>query len=224
MFGEQTKLKRGLTWYEYGMFLRGQASHPPLDRLRLRRHAQPFRARPRREGVQQSAPVIKLPPRGDRGRPLALLGLLNSSTACFWMKQVFHNKGSSGDRRWGYERDRWREVLRVRRHEARAISLFPTDRPTDSPRQLDDLAQRLAEHASPACSVRIAIATASRLATASRTLAQRCQAMRRDPRQMIALQEELDWECYRLYGLLDEDLTDVHDRRDSRSANVPSRS
>ena len=25
--------------------------------------------------------------------------------------------------------------------------------------------------------------------------------------QMIALQEELDWECYRLYGLVDEDLT-----------------
>ena len=24
---------------------------------------------------------------------------------------------------------------------------------------------------------------------------------------MIALQEELDWECYRLYGLIDEDLT-----------------
>ena len=24
---------------------------------------------------------------------------------------------------------------------------------------------------------------------------------------MIALQEELDWQCYRLYGLIEEDLT-----------------
>ena len=27
------------------------------------------------------------------------------------------------------------------------------------------------------------------------------------PQQMIALQEELDWQCYRLYGLIEEDLT-----------------
>ena len=32
-------------------------------------------------------------------------------------------------------------------------------------------------------------------------------------RQMIALQEELDWECYRLYGLTEEDLTQ---RREAR--------
>ena len=25
--------------------------------------------------------------------------------------------------------------------------------------------------------------------------------------KMVAVQEELDWECYRLYGLIDEDLT-----------------
>ena len=37
------------------------------------------------------------------------------------------------------------------------------------------------------------IAARERMATASR-------------QQMIALQEELDWQCYRLYGLIDERL------------------
>ena len=45
---------------------------------------------------KQTAPVIKLPADATEEDHLALLGLLNSSTACFWMKQVFHDKGSSG--------------------------------------------------------------------------------------------------------------------------------
>ena len=45
----------------------------------------------------QSAPIIKLPADATEDDHLALLGLLNSSTACFWMKQVFHNKGGDGD-------------------------------------------------------------------------------------------------------------------------------
>jgi hypothetical protein len=37
---------------------------------------------------KQSAPVIKLPVRADEASHLELLGVLNSSTACFWMQQV----------------------------------------------------------------------------------------------------------------------------------------
>src|SRR5262249_49321995 len=42
---------------------------------------------------KQSAPVIKLPEGATEEDHLALLGYLNSSTACFWMKQVMMNKG-----------------------------------------------------------------------------------------------------------------------------------
>jgi hypothetical protein len=45
---------------------------------------------------KQSAPVIKLPPEATERDHLALLGLLNSSTACFWMQQTCHNKGRPG--------------------------------------------------------------------------------------------------------------------------------
>ena len=37
---------------------------------------------------KQTAPLIKLSPDASEDEHLALLGLLNSSTACFWMKQV----------------------------------------------------------------------------------------------------------------------------------------
>ena len=46
---------------------------------------------------KQSAPIIKLPSHATEEDHLALLGLLNSSTACFWMKRVSHNKGSTVD-------------------------------------------------------------------------------------------------------------------------------
>ena len=45
---------------------------------------------------KQTAPVIKLPPEASEDDHLALLGLLNSSTACFWMKQVCHQKQMMG--------------------------------------------------------------------------------------------------------------------------------
>ena len=44
---------------------------------------------------KQTAPVIKLPADATTTDHLTLVGLLNSSVACFWMKQVFHNKGGS---------------------------------------------------------------------------------------------------------------------------------
>ena len=46
---------------------------------------------------KQSAPVIKLPDDATEEEYIQLLGLLNSSVACFWMKQAFHNKGSTVD-------------------------------------------------------------------------------------------------------------------------------
>ena len=60
----------------------------------------------------RTAPIIKLPADATEDDHLALLGLLNSSTACFWMKQVFHGKGSSGIGRGVYD-EAWEKHLRV---------------------------------------------------------------------------------------------------------------
>ncbi|HYZ61695.1 MAG TPA: BREX-2 system adenine-specific DNA-methyltransferase PglX, partial [Acetobacteraceae bacterium] len=47
----------------------------------------------------RTAPVIKLPNDASETDYLGLLGLLNSSTACFWLQQVCHNKGAGGGTR-----------------------------------------------------------------------------------------------------------------------------
>ena len=52
----------------------------------------------------RTAPVIKLPPEGTEDDHLGLLGLLNSSIACFWLKAVCHNKGSTVDQHGARQR------------------------------------------------------------------------------------------------------------------------
>ena len=44
----------------------------------------------------RTAPVIKLPAAATEDDHLGLLGLLNSSTACFWLKQVCFQKQTKG--------------------------------------------------------------------------------------------------------------------------------
>ena len=75
-----------------------------VDRVRERSDAQPLRARSRaaRSSIR-SAPVIKLPPDATEDEHLALLGLLNSSTACFWMKQVDAQQRQQRDQRGAWQ-------------------------------------------------------------------------------------------------------------------------
>lgn len=144
---------------------------------------------------KQSAPIIKLPARASEDDHLALLGLLNSSTACFWMQQVFHNKGRPGADTAAAD-EKWEQRFE---HDSTKLSAFPipSEMPLALARELDRLAGQL--NASKPSSV---------LATASSDLATALQNARksheRTRQQMIALQEELDWECYRIYALLAE--------------------
>ena len=66
---------------------------------------------------KQTAPVIKLPTEATEDDHLALLGVLNSSTACFWLKQNSHNKGEWRRRGRRYRRRTLGASLRVHRHD-----------------------------------------------------------------------------------------------------------
>ena len=68
----------------------------------------------------RTAPVIKLPESATEDDHLALLGVLNSSTACFWLKQVSHDKGNRAVN-VGVPPDAWEELLRIHRHQAGAV-------------------------------------------------------------------------------------------------------
>jgi hypothetical protein len=129
---------------------------------------------------------------------MGLLGLLNSSAACFWMKQVFFPKG--GDH-VGQEGARVRRTWWDERYEFAATQMqnfpLPQDRPLTLGRHLDDFAQQRS-HYLPDSSCSNDVPDAVGMASNR----QRADAIRS---LMIALQEELDWQCYTLYGLVPQD-------------------
>lgn len=146
---------------------------------------------------KQSAPVIKLPAGAEIEDHLRLLGVLNSSVACFWLKQNSQGKGGSGMGR-GIGDEDWEE-----RYEFTGTTLkefpLPAMTPVECPRLLDNLAQT-SQSQSAAEVVKRETPTAAALDDA-RVQSERLRAL------MFAQQEELDWEYYRIYSLIDEDLT-----------------
>jgi hypothetical protein len=150
---------------------------------------------------KQSAPVIKLPEGASEDDHLRLLGLLNSSTACFWLKQVSHAKtgadnASGGGNRWSPEP--WFSFYEFTATKLQEFPL-PAGYPLGLARELDELAQRLQE-VSPAAVAGSGVPTRQRLAEAR-------DEWHRVRARMVALQEELDWQVYHLYGLTDQPLT-----------------
>jgi hypothetical protein len=142
---------------------------------------------------KQSAPVIKLPAGASEDDHLALLGLLNSAPACFWMKQVFHDKGNGGIG-GGIAADDWERFYEFDGTKLKQFPL-PAGRPLGRARRLDTLAQELAT-VTPDAVAEAGVPTRDALA-AARAQSERIKA------KMIAVQEELDWEVLGLYGLAD---------------------
>ena len=142
----------------------------------------------------RSAPVIKLHTGSSVDDHVALLGCLNSSTACFWMKQIFYPKGGDhvGQEGARVSRTPWDD-----RYEFAGSGLlqFPiaNNAPLDLASALNAAAARLTENL-PASICAQATPTRAVLDSARATV----EVTRS---RMIALQEELDWRCYRLYNL-----------------------
>jgi Eco57I restriction-modification methylase len=150
------------------------------------------------------APVIKLSAEATEDEHLALLGVLNSSTACFWLKQNSHNKGEGGGARvdagYAARGEPFRESYEFTGTTLQDYPL-PDALPMQRARVLDGLAQDLAANSPGAvCGTGVPLAD---------ILAQARLSSEDTRARMIALQDELDWEFYRLYGLVEEDLTYV---------------
>jgi hypothetical protein len=200
-FGK-TQIARGLTWFEYSMFFKERYKAPfkiPFAFVATHNHFVLDRGG---KVFKQSAPVIKLREGASEEEHLRLLGLLNSSTACFWLQQVSHNKGEGGGARVdaGYSAmgsEAWKNSFEFTGTKLQEFPL-PAKYPTALSAALDALAQQLAA-TSPSALVEKQTPTASLLRDAKA----RWASLRG---QMIALQEELDWQVYSLYSLHDEEL------------------
>ena len=143
----------------------------------------------------RTAPAIKLPASVSRDGHLELLGSLNSSVACFWMKQVLHNKGAGG----GISRaEKWLDFYEF---EGTKLSQFPlaAESVLAWSRALDDTAQRLTAW--------LPSGIAERSVLTDLLMRESAKEVRSIRGRMVWLQEELDWRCMFLYGITEEDLS-----------------
>src|SRR5690606_14300841 len=93
---------------------------------------------------KQTSPMIKLPAGTSEDEHLGLLGLLNSSVACFWLKQVCYPKGGDSV---GGEGARVRKTLWDERYAFNASNVaelpLATQQPQALGRTLDTLASEI---------------------------------------------------------------------------------
>lgn len=157
---------------------------------------------------KQTAPVIKLQSDASEDEHLGLLGLLNSSTGCFWLKQVCQPKGSSGIGRGVYD-EAWEKHFAF---NSTKIGQFPLAKafPLAITRRLDKLVSSLAANSPVNAIKRWQIQQGPELARGcslrqclddARTASELIRG------EMFMVQEDLDWQCYRVYGLIGEEVT-----------------
>ncbi|MGW6306214.1 BREX-2 system adenine-specific DNA-methyltransferase PglX [Streptomyces niveus] len=200
----------GLQWWDYMQFTSSAYSTPLSIGFAFVSTHNHFTLDRGGRVFKQSAPVLKLRTEATEDEHLRLLGLLNSSVTCFWLKQV--NYGGGGDPVGGdgarVSAQPWSE-----RYQFNGTPLLdfplPSAYPSHLSETLDKLSQKLSS-VSPSTSV-TEVPTGSALRTARDT-------WNSTRSQMITLQEELDWQVYFLYNLHSQDL---RVSEDPKSPEIP---
>jgi hypothetical protein len=188
-------LERGLSWYEFQELYPSKLRTPLSITFAFVATHNHFVLDRGGKVFNRSAPVIKFSASATEDDYLGLLGLLNSSAACFWLKQVSHNKGSTVDDRGARQRtDPFEDFYEFTSTGLLKLPVTREDRPFDLARDLDTCGQRIDQLLPTTVNpevvpTRESLDIARNVAVTTRS-------------HIIALQEELDWHCYGLYGLL----------------------
>ncbi|MBL8842561.1 MAG: BREX-2 system adenine-specific DNA-methyltransferase PglX [Planctomycetes bacterium] len=195
-FSKTTYRERGRPWFEYHQL--------PIDRNRtplsiafafvathnhfvLDRGGKVFK---------QSAPVIKLPPDATEDDHLGVLGLLNSSLAGFWLRQVCHDKGNGGYG-GGIANEEWERFFEFTGTKVEAFPL-PAQLSVELGRRLDSTIAELAATA-PLRVLCDGVPSRTTLDAARVRYSALFQIM-------TGVQEELDWATYAAFALTPEAL------------------
>lgn len=186
----------GLNWYEWSRWHPERFSDPMGISFPFVATHNHFALDRGGKVFNRHAPVIKLQEGAAEEEYIQLLGLLNSSTAGFWLKMVSHDKGSQGVNE-GYKSQVWERFYEFTGTKLQEFPL-PAQYATNLASEIESLARQLSATA-PAALATEAVPTAPALREAEALYV----SLRA---RMIALQEELDWQVYFLYSLHSEDL------------------
>ncbi|MFN9420951.1 MAG: BREX-2 system adenine-specific DNA-methyltransferase PglX, partial [Pirellula sp.] len=221
MFGK-TPEQAGLKWFEYRYLEKQRAKSSNLLTFPCVATHNHFARITSRVIANRHAPVIAICHK-DSKELSSILEILNSSLACFWMKQVFFPKG--GDH-VGQEGARVRRTLWDERYEFTGTGLqsfpLPAEFPQSAKEQLHHAFLEL-ESLTPHVTLASSLLEGHRsdeftnkpksVREALSIAGQQWSVIRE---KMIGYQENLDWECYQLYGLTDADAESTETRE-----NVP---
>jgi hypothetical protein len=191
----QTQTQRGLRWHDYSMlFERRLRTSSRITFANVATHNHFVAAV--QDGIYNAhAPVCLLRPEVDVP---AILSVLNSSVACFWLRQVMKDKGLGGIG-GGIGDELWE-----RRLEYSSERLLELPLPTTS---IPSVAERAREFALKMSAMGAAVQTPIRSSAGGTPIPLQAEEFFATLGQMVAMQEELDWLCYRQYGVLMEDLS-----------------
>jgi hypothetical protein len=149
--------------------------------------------------LDRSVLVITLPEGTDELEHLGLCAVLNSSTACFWLKQTCRAVGPAADQSAdgdvAAQVEPWERPFRFTASALRGLPV-PVTVPAELGQTLDSLARRMATQEPAAVCAR---GVPTREVLDGARYGQELLLHR-----MVALQEELDWQLYAHYGLLTE--------------------
>ena len=192
-------VQRGLTWWEWQELYTDKLRTPLTITFAFIATHNHFVLDRGGKVFNRTAPVIKLAETATEEDHYGLLGVLNSSTSCFWLKQVTFNRGDSTDSRGArVTGDPSFDTYEFTGSKLEEYPL-PTTLPAEIARQIDSLAATLNSDSPRA----VLGGGPAALTAASDRWVETQQAM-------IALQEELDWQVYASYGLVDASLAPMN--------------
>lgn len=210
MFAGKTKIECGLKWYEYGRLTTEKLRNPNSVVFAFVATHNHFAMSTGHKLFKNSAPVIKLSTDSSREKHLELVGLLNSSVAGFWIRLNAADKGMSG----GIVEEQFERFFMLNSTTLGKIPLTE-QRPVSNSTLLDDCARCFSD-SSPAVVLarksgpsQTSMSREDSSGVSMRDALSRAQEQWHQIReQMIAGQENIDWECYKLYELIDVSLTE----------------
>ena len=197
-------LETGLKWHEYGEVNPNKQRIPlSLTFAEVASHNH-FVIDFNENVFSQTAPVIKFPPGTNEDEHFAFLGLLNSSVACFWMKQVSHQKQMTGG-------DGVRVSSRAKvpfQFSGTRMKEFPLPQKWEDVsyrKALCDLAKKADTIARRALSTSVydSVSVGIERNVDIRSAWQELQLQRaKDRSNLIFLQEDMDFLCYEMFDIV----------------------
>lgn len=187
-FDKQSKADTGTGWWEWYRWVPARyATSLTITYAEVATHNH-FALDRGGNAFKQTAPVIKLHPDAGDQVHAELLAALNSSVACFWLKQNCKPKGGAADIPW----------LRTYQFNGKNVQRIPLPKtlPTDLGIRALEISQAL-KRLSP--EELIAQSTTVDLGAIENARKEYYQKLY----ELVAVQEEIDWALYRSFDLVD---------------------